>query len=280
MLHSFTGGADGAWPCAELALGSDGNFYGVAAAGGGNNAGTVFKISTAGAFEVLYSFSGGTDGAYPFGRLVQGSDGNFYGTTSAGGTNDVWYGGDGTVFKITTNGTLTTIASLGLGTAGGIEPDAGLLEASDGNFYGTTRYGGLSGQGTIFRVTTNGDLTVLVSFNGANGSQPRAELIEGSDTNVYGTAEYGGAFAKGIVFRLYLGISAPVFQPVIRSGNSILLTWSSAPSQTYQLQYRTNFAQTNWSNLGGTITATNSTVTAVDNIGPDSQRFYRVVWLK
>ena len=107
--------------------------------GGGTNGGygTVFKISTNGALTTLYSFTGGNDGAIPHAGLVQGSDGNFYGTTYGGGTN----GYDGTVFKISTNGALTTLYSF-TGGNDGANPEAGLVQGSDGYFYGTTDHGG------------------------------------------------------------------------------------------------------------------------------------------
>ena len=182
-LYSFTGGNDGADPNAGLVQGSDGNFYGTTYSGGTNDSGTVFKISTNGALTSLYSFTDGNDGAYPYAGLVQGSDGNFYGTTDGGGTN----GGYGTVFKISTNGALTSLYSF-TGGNDGAYPEAGLVQGSDGNFYGTTmrRYG--YGHGTVFKISTNGALTSLYSFTGGNdGASPQAGLVQGSDGNFYGT---------------------------------------------------------------------------------------------
>ena len=140
-LHSFRVFTNGANPYAGLVQGSDGNFYGTTAGGGTNgDAGTVFKISANGALTTLYSFTGGNDGANPQAGLVQGSDGNFYGTTADGGTN----GGDGTVFKISATGALTTLYSF-TGGKDGADPYAGLVQGSDGNFYGTTAGGGTNG---------------------------------------------------------------------------------------------------------------------------------------
>ncbi len=147
-LHSFQVCPNGANPYAGLVQGSDGNFYGTTEYRGTNNSGTVFKISTNGAVANLHLFTGGTDGANPTAGLVQGSDGNFYGTTRyGGGTN-----GDGTVFRISTNGALT---SLHLFTGGndGEYPEAGLIQGTDGSFYGTTSGGGQGGAGTVFRLT-------------------------------------------------------------------------------------------------------------------------------
>ena len=196
-LYSFTGGNDGGLPEASLARGSDGNFYGTTVNGGTNSHGTVFKISTNGALTSLYSFTGGNDGAQPLAGVVQGSDGNFYGTTETGGTN-----GNGTVFKISTNGTLTSLYSF-IGNHDGAVPQAGLVQGSDGNFYGTTSSGGTGGAGTVFKISTNGVLTNLHSFiPGTNGSQPLAGLIQGSDGNFYGTTASGGSNGVGTVFKI------------------------------------------------------------------------------
>src|ERR1035441_8119412 len=175
-LHSFQVSPNGANSQAGLVQGSDGNFYGTTSSGGTAGAGTVFKISTNAALTTLYSFSGFNDGANPVAGLVQGSDGNFYGTTPGGGTQ-----GWGTVFKISTGGALTTLYSFTGGNDDG-NPSAGLLQGSDGSFYGTTvgcfRYihfahsgvnltGSLPGPstfGTVFKISTAGALTTLYSF--------------------------------------------------------------------------------------------------------------------
>jgi uncharacterized repeat protein (TIGR03803 family) len=197
-LYSFAGSDDGGYPVAGLVQGSDGNFYGPTSAGGGHNLGTVFKITPSGTLTTLYSFAG-SDGEFPFAGLVQGSDGNFYGTTEQGGAND-----QGTVFKITPSGTLTTLYSFA--GSDGAEPFAGLVQGSDGNFYGTTQLGGLGpctgGCGTVFKITPSGALTTLYSFAGSDGANPDAGLVQGSDGNFYGTTHQGGANNVGTVFRL------------------------------------------------------------------------------
>ena len=148
--------------------------------------------SRAQTLTTLISFNG-TNGAYPQAALTLGNDGNFYGTTSSGGSNS---NGGGTVFQITTNGVLTTLVSFN-GT-NGESPFAGLTLGNDGNFYGTTL--GLQGiGGNVFQVTTNGVLTSLVSFNGNNGAYPYAGLTLGNDGNFYGTT-YGGSINNGTVF--------------------------------------------------------------------------------
>jgi uncharacterized repeat protein (TIGR03803 family) len=195
FLYSLTGGLDGADPLAGLVQGSDGNFYGTAYEGGANSFGSVFKMTPSGAVTALYEFTGGTDGAYPYAGLVQGKDGNFYGTTLEDGT-----GGYGTVFSLTTNGTLTTLTSFNY-TNGGY-PQAGLIQGTDGNLYGTTFEGGASGYGTVFSLTTNGILTTLFSFGSTNGSNPAAALVQGTDGNLYGTTSAGGDGGQGTVFRI------------------------------------------------------------------------------
>src|SRR5208282_586069 len=204
-LHSFQPFPNGAGPNG-LVQGSDGNFYGTAW-GGTNGYGTVFKITPNGALTTLYSFSGGDDGAYPSAGLVQGSDGKFYGTTEHNGYHPAPQGGSffgaGTVFKITPNGALTSLY-LFTGGSDGANPSAGLVQGSDGSFYGTTQYGGTNGWGTVFKISTNGVLTSLYSFtDGNDGMFPIGGLVQGSDGNFYGTTSYGGAnLVYGTVFKI------------------------------------------------------------------------------
>jgi uncharacterized repeat protein (TIGR03803 family) len=147
-LWSFTGGSDGGYPTAALVQGSDGNFYGTAPGGGASGAGTVFRITPSGSLTSLWSFTGGSDGASPAAGLVQGSDGNFYGTAPGGGAS-----GTGTVFRITPSGSLTTLWSF-TGGSDGASPAAGLVQGTDGNFYGTTSGSGSgpSANGTVFKL--------------------------------------------------------------------------------------------------------------------------------
>ena len=194
VLCSFNG-PDGGNPSAALVQGSDGNFYGTTQYGGTYGEGTVFRMTTNGTLTTLLSFAY-TNGAYPQAWLVQGADGNFYGTTSEGGTY-----GDGTVFRLTTNGTLTNLVSFNY-SVNGSSPYAGLLQGADGNFYGTTADGGANYDGTVFRMTTNGTLTTLASFNYTNGASPYGGLVQSTDGNFYGTTAEGGTYGDGTVFRL------------------------------------------------------------------------------
>jgi uncharacterized repeat protein (TIGR03803 family) len=186
---------DGANPSAGLVQGNDGFFYGTTFEGGTNGGGTVFKISANGELKTLYSFIYGNSatnaGALPRAPLVQGRDGNFYGTTYIGGTNGSW----GTVFKISPNGALTSLYSFGAvkDTNGipldGYYPYAGLVQGSDGNFYGTTYQGGTNNDGTVFKINTNGALTSLHSFgHTSDGGNPAATMVLGSDGYFYGTS--------------------------------------------------------------------------------------------
>ncbi len=194
-LFSFTNTlANGSFPVGALLQTADGNFYGTTHQGGTNNQGVVFQITPEGLFTTLASL-GNPYGLIPEGGLVQGADGNLYGTTYYGVNS-----GGGTVFRISTNGALATIASLG-NTA---RPPAGLMQGADGNFYGTTENGGDYGDGTIFQVTPQGALTTLASFDGTNGSYPQAALIQATDGNFYGTAADGGTNSCGTIFRMTL----------------------------------------------------------------------------
>ncbi len=179
MLHTFDS-TDGNHPNGVIQA-TNGNFYGTTAAGGANGKGTVFEITPSGTLTTLHSFDG-TDGQSPEAALIQATDGNFYGTTYRGGANDICPPRRsvtcGTVFKITPSGTLTTLASFG--KAGGYFPFSPLIQATDGNFYGTTPY-------SVFKVTPSGTLTTLASV-----SSSYAGLVQATDGNFYGTTEYGG----------------------------------------------------------------------------------------
>ena len=204
VVYNFgSNSTDGSLPVAPLVQGSDGNLYGTTQNGGGSGncytgCGTLFKVTTSGSLTTLHIFNG-DDGSYPDGALVQGNDSNFYGTTTGIGTE-----GYGTVFKITPSGTFTTLHNFcsAQNCADGYNPFAGLVLATDGNFYGTTYHNGGNADGTIFRITPDGVLTTLHSFSGADGANPSAELTQGSDGNFYGTTALGGANNYGTVFRL------------------------------------------------------------------------------
>ncbi len=208
-LHWFAGyPSDGYYPSAGLVQGTDGNFYGTTNNGGTNNSGTIFRITPSGTETTLYSFAGSpSDGEYPLAGLVQGDDGNFYGTTEMGGSiscGDNGCFGNGTVFRISPSGTYTTLWFFTGYPSDGANPYAGLVQGSDGNFYGTTRLGGTNNNGMVFRITPSGSCTNLYSFTGPpdDGALPQAALVQGSDGNFYGTTIYAGFYGAGIVFRI------------------------------------------------------------------------------
>ena len=253
-LYSFTDGHDGGFPEAALVQAIDGNLYGTTYGGGTNGYGVVFRITTNGALTSLYSFTNGHDGAYPVAALVQASDGNLYGTTEEGGTNN-----DGAIFQIKTNGVLTPLYSFTDGHDGAF-PEAALVQASDGNLYGTTYEGGTNGYGDIFRVTTNGVLTPFYSFaTGRGGIDPLAGLALAAGGNLFGTAPGGGTNSEGTVFELL------VFPPalsILSSGRQSVLSWPAWASN-YVLQSATNLASPNWTTMsnvapGVAVTVTNS----------------------
>jgi uncharacterized repeat protein (TIGR03803 family) len=193
-LLSFNN-TNGAYPEATLAPGADGNFYGTTSAGGTNGGfGTVFRISPAGDFASLVSFNN-TNGASPYAALTQGKNGNFYGTTVAGGTN----GGYGTAFEMTSTGSLTTLYSFD--NTNGANPYAALVLGADRNWYGTASSGGASNNGTIFLISSAGAFTTLFAFNGADGAYPYGSLLQCADGSFYGTTEAGGTNNYGTVFK-------------------------------------------------------------------------------
>jgi len=215
-LHSFTGSPDGALPMAGLVLGSDGNLYGTTSQGGTTNFniftstagyGTVFRISPTGTYTTLYAFAGSPNsGAYPEAGLVLGSDGNFYGTTEYGGNGpcNVGFGvGCGTIFRISTGGTFTNLHSFTGSPNDGSKPLAGLVQGSDGNFYGTTASGGTNNDGMAFRISPTGAYTKLHIFvDSPDGKLPEAGLVQGGDGNFYGTTAIGGTQGSGTIFRI------------------------------------------------------------------------------
>jgi uncharacterized repeat protein (TIGR03803 family) len=219
VLHSFCGGSgcgslatDGAEPTGRMVFGANGDLYGTTQVGGlfngFYNQGTIFRITTSGTYTVLHVFSGNfgstPDGANPAAGLILASNGDFYGTTTAGGASK-----EGTVFKMTPAGKVTLLHSF-TGSSDGSMPIGALVQASDGNLYGTCYSGGANGTGTAFRITTKGVFTKIYDFAaeaapGNIGYLPRAGLIQASDGNLYGTAWQGGAFtATGTIYQLTL----------------------------------------------------------------------------
>ena len=217
-LYTFTAtdanglNTDGSTPRGKLVQAPDGNLYGTTVLGGASGEGVIFRISTGGAFSVVYAFPAidangfNASGTQPSAGLILASDGNLYGVAEHGGANAL-----GTVFAITPSGQFSVVYTFSAGPTssnsdGGL-PTAGLMQARDGNLYGTTSAYGAQGYGTVFRLTLQGVFTTLYSFNdnrqGANpfdSTNPAGPLVEGSDATLYGTAAQGGGAGYGTVF--------------------------------------------------------------------------------
>jgi uncharacterized repeat protein (TIGR03803 family) len=203
---------DGEGPQAGLVQATDGDFYGTTSGGGADNLGTVYKISPTGTLTTLDRFAS-ADGYYTSG-LIQATDGDFYGTANGGGAHNV-----GTVFKITPSGTLTALYSFcskgGGDCTDGEYPGGGLIQATNGDLYGTTADGGANGYGTVFKITPSGALTRLYSFCSQSGCPdgrtPVAGLLQDTNGTLYGITSYGGTSSAcnlgcGTVFSLSVGL--------------------------------------------------------------------------
>jgi uncharacterized repeat protein (TIGR03803 family) len=208
-LYNF----NGAPSPSGLVLGQDGNFYGVTGAGGTDNLGTVFKLTPSGTLTTLHNFTG-SDGGNPVGPLVQGRGGFLYGVTFDGGTGTASecaeIGSCGTIFRISPSGAFTTLHNFD-GTDGA-NPYAWLILATDGNFYGTTGFGGGNGtnSGTIFQITQGGKFTNLYNFCSQDfcldGVYSRTPLLQATNGTLYGTAGQGGTQTNGTFFSFSMGL--------------------------------------------------------------------------
>jgi uncharacterized repeat protein (TIGR03803 family) len=269
-LHSFTGGSDGWYPFAGLVKGSDGYLYGTTKS-------TIFKVGPNGALTTLHVFTYGGD---VYAGLVQGRDGNLYGVASGIEESDnlgrvINYG---TVFKISTNGELTTLYSFGSAwdtnslPLEGANPETALVQGMAGYLYGTTPGGGMSGAGTVFKISTNGVLTSLYSFTGGNdGANPSAALVQASDRSFYGTTEYGGTNDAGTVFRLTVMPDPQL--TIIPSAADLILTWSTNATG-FTLQSTTNLVSAVWTNLPAPVVL-NGQYTVTNSIS-GTQQFFRL----
>jgi len=196
-VYNFKGGTadvSGPQPFGYMVQGRDGNLYSVAPNGGANGNGGVFRVMPSGAETVIYSFTSSEGpGCQP--GLTLGNDGNFYG---------VCYGNpaDGILYKVTPTGTFTLLHAFTGGADGG-QPEGPPIQASDGNFYGSTSIGGAQGQGTVYKLILGGTLTTLYSFTGGtDGSVPSGPFVQGTDGYLYGSTQLGGAHSAGTIFKI------------------------------------------------------------------------------
>ena len=285
ILFSFNG-TNGSAPLSSVVLGNDGNLYGTTAAGGVGFAGspftglgTVFKSTTNGLLTTLVNFNR-TNGAAPYAGLIQGGDGNFYGTTAGGGAFD-----RGTVFKMTPDGTLTTLVSFdGINGAG---PGSEVTQGPDGKLYGVTGYGpqntnsSYGSFGTVYSITTNGVLTSVAKFDGTNAQNPLAELCLGNDGNLYGLAVdqslrlslNGNA---GIFFRL---AQVPQITSLSTTNGTVKLNWTAFTNGIYRVERRSLLTSGNWTSLVPNVTATSNMASFVDSTPIATVGYYRVVLL-
>jgi uncharacterized repeat protein (TIGR03803 family) len=278
VLHAFSNGADGAYPGAPLLQFTNGNLYGTTVGGGSNGYGTIFQLTAAGVVLPLYSFTNGADGSAPESALIDGHDGNLYGTCTAGGLF-----GSGTIFRITTAGVLTPLYSFS-----GASPDAPYYNndgasprtldlGADGNFYGVAYEGGTNGAGGIFQFSQSGGLTPIYSFNylqftgevdvNSDGGKP-ISLLQSSDGDFYGLAYAGGSSGFGTFFRIGLPPQIaiqPVSQAVSLHGNA-----SFSVAATGALAYQWQFDDVNLPN------GTNQSLELTD-IQPQNAGYYQVV---
>ncbi len=213
LLHSFgsagTNAADASLPYTALVQANDGNLYGTTLRGGANDKGTIFRLALDGTnFSFVHHFNGG-NGENPEGQLIVGADGELYGTTLQGGSDN-----RGVIYRISTSGTFTLLYSFpslsAFNTYGvainatGANPRAGLLLAADGNYYGTAYQGGPGGFGSVFRMTPTGTVSVAHSFEGAtlDGAYPLAGVTQDPAGNLYGTTLRGGHQDLGTAWRI------------------------------------------------------------------------------
>jgi uncharacterized protein (TIGR03437 family) len=298
VLYNFSGNGSDGTGANSVILASDGNLYGTTVAGGSgschlksvggtvlsNGCGTIFKIISGSSFETIYNFTGAPDGAFPETPLVEGPDGNLYGTASALGPN-----GNGTVFKITRNGALTTLHAFN-GMDGSAA--AALTPGQDGNFYGTTSSGGSAQAGTIFEITPAGTLTTLYNFcmtaNCADGASGRG-IIQASDGNLYGVTYAGGAFGTGAVFKLAIASPPAIAENGVVNGASFNstgitggeiaslfgtnVTSSTGINLTSGLPLPTQFLK-----VSVLVNGTPAPIFAVDNVNGQNQINFQVPW--
>lgn len=314
LVASFDNTNTGAYPAAGLTVGTvylDGpNYlYGVTSAGGSVfDSGTFFTIAPGAPdpLQTLFAFSQ-TNGAGPQAPLLLSTNVTtnfvtfFYGATAGGGENDLELGGDGALFGLTAWGAYTNVVSFSFGMTNGSSPLGGLIEGSDGNFYGTTFSGGAGNSGVIFSFnpSNSAPIKLLSSFTGGNGANPNGGVVQAGDGNFYGTTVAGGKGKKGTLFQLSGFLPYIITQPTnqtVQTSNTITLAVAAGGSAplTFRWMFNSNYlggghnfyginsptltisnavpADTGTyavriQNLNGSISSTNVTLTVVEPYG-------------
>ena len=270
ILHEFTwdrAGQDGIDPEGGLIQGRDGSFYGTTSLDGAYGCGTVYKITSQGQLTTICSFLSTNGARYPYGSLLQASDGNFYGAADGGGS--------GTLFKASPTGALSTIYEfVGIDNTGE-DPNGSLIQGNDGNLYGTARSGTSNNLGTVFKVTPSGTVTAVLAFTGSGGrypgANPYAGLVQGSDGNLYGTTGNSGTHGSGNVFRIIM--PGPQLNS-FRFGQQFVVSWRTN-YVGYQLEGTIDPQFGSWSAVTNAPTLFGGQFFITNSIGPGS-RFFRL----
>ena len=261
--YSFKGGTNGNVPASGVTDGGDGNLYGTTVSGGSHASGTAYRMTTNGIHALLYDFLGTTDGKDAREPLTKGRDGNVYGvTTSATAQNS------GTIFRITTNGSFTTMLSFHEDQSSQLHS---LTVGDDGEFYGTAFYGGDHGAGLVYRFTMNGQFTpVYSSLGGTNRDSSLNALATGSDRCLWTTT-----YASNTICRLSSPLlSEIVTQHVACDGIQTLIAMS-VRDLTYQWEVSTNLKIGPWTNAGSQFVASGA-YSSISVSPTNSMAFYRL----
>lgn len=272
LMHQFTSdryNQDGIFPDGTPIEARDGYFYGTTSEGGTNGWGTVYRMTSDGQLTTIASFAGTNGGgAFPYGPLLQASDGNFYGTSEWGD----W--GQGEIFKVTSAGVLTTFHSFDF--SDGEDPNPGLIEGNDGDIYGTASEGGLGeNNGTVFQVGPDGTGVALVTFTGMSGAYPGASpyagVVQGTDGNLYGTSGTQGTQGGGNVFRIIM--PGPQLN-ISQSAGQLVLSWrTNYPGFT--LQTCDQLSSPTWIDCTNSPTASGGQFVLTNAIS-DGNQFFRL----
>ncbi|WP_216820621.1 choice-of-anchor tandem repeat GloVer-containing protein, partial [Cnuella takakiae] len=235
ILRHFNIEEEGGHPKGGIIQAKDGNFYGLLSSGGDYQGGSVFRLTPSGTFSVIRHFNINADGGRPRGNLVQGTDGNFYGIHTHGGTFN-----GGTIFKMTPDGQYSVLKMLSSATDGA-QSEGSLVQATDGALYGMTQYGGTYGYGVIFRITTTGTYKVLKHLTPAtDAAYPTGDLIQAKDGYLYGMAPKGIAY-NGVIFKIKMDGTGFVLlhqmAPATEGGNPLGSLKQGSDGNFYGLTY-------------------------------------------